>query len=165
VPPPGLNEPLEPRNQRLLTGQGSWPVNGHCATDESHEIIGWKKVKVEGCVRVPYGSNPSDAWPGFSPPAPSWGRCPLQHEKRKVHTLVNTSVVKAVFRVAAGGCGCRFAGVRPDGRDNQKARRKSEWRHRHGHAVSQKVFEVRSGESVRDGRQTAEEAPGSGKGP
>src|SRR4051812_2781959 len=29
VPRPGLSGHLDPRNQRLLTGQGSWPVNGH----------------------------------------------------------------------------------------------------------------------------------------
>jgi hypothetical protein len=29
---PGLIGRLDQRNQRLLTGQGSWPVNGHLAT-------------------------------------------------------------------------------------------------------------------------------------
>src|SRR6516165_4859471 len=38
-------------------------------------------------------------------------------EKRKVHTFGNTYLVKAVFPVAVGGCGFRFAGVRPNGRD------------------------------------------------
>ena len=39
--------------------------------------------------------------------------CLLQAEKRKLHALEKTWFVKAVCRLAADGCGCKFAEVRP----------------------------------------------------
>ena len=38
MPRPGLIGHLDQRNQRLLTGQGSWPVNGHGPTTPCIEV-------------------------------------------------------------------------------------------------------------------------------
>jgi hypothetical protein len=49
-------------------------------------------------IRGLTGATFTAAWPGFMPtPAASCGQCPLQREKRKVHSLEKTWFMKAAF--------------------------------------------------------------------
>jgi hypothetical protein len=76
----------------------------------------WFPAPLIGALR----ERPHRRIDGLLPTGASCDPCPLQPEKRKVHALEKNSFVKAVCLVAADGCGCRFARVRPRAETDRK---------------------------------------------